>query len=175
MTGIAVPYLVAVPDPYDTLSPDHDWGPLLLSPAGAGRALGLGGPLQSVVQSPGSGHVSSVTAASADRQVTLTGQQVETDLGLRSTFFDVGVLALTPPAGAAVPGSAVTLSGKVEGLAGVTLEAKPAGGPWQTLATVVPGPTGSFSITVSPHATTLYRLAAGIVRGALITVAVAAT
>ena len=92
VTGIAVPYLVAVPDPYDALSPDHDWGPLLLSPAGAGHALGLGGPLQSVELSPGAGHVASVTAASADRQVTLTGQQVQADLGLRSTFFQVGMV-----------------------------------------------------------------------------------
>ena len=28
-TGVAVPYLVSVADPYDTLSPYHDWGPVL--------------------------------------------------------------------------------------------------------------------------------------------------
>ena len=44
-TGTPVPYLVSVPDPYDTLSPDHDWGPLLFSAADAGKELGLGGPL----------------------------------------------------------------------------------------------------------------------------------
>ena len=86
----------------------------------------------------------------------------------------------TPPAGLAssetpaTPGSTVTLGGTAEGLAGVTLEAKPAGGAWQALAPVAPGPGGSFSITVSPQATTLYRLAAGSVRGAAITVSVAA-
>jgi stage II sporulation protein D len=175
VTGVAIPYLVSVSDPYDTLSPDHDWGPLLLTAAGAGQALGLGGPLQSVVLSPGSGHVSTMTAASADRQVTLTGQQVESDLGLRSTWFQVGILALTPQPAAVTPGSTVTLSGAVEGLAGVTLEARQPGGAWQTIAPVTPGPTGAFSITVSPQATTVYRLAAGGVRGALITVSVAAT
>ena len=29
------PYLVSVPDPYDTLSPYHDWGPLGISALGS--------------------------------------------------------------------------------------------------------------------------------------------
>ena len=48
-TGTPVPYLVAVPDPYDTLSPYHDWGPVLLSAADAAKALGLHGGLDDLV------------------------------------------------------------------------------------------------------------------------------
>ena len=41
---------------------------------------------------------------------------------------------------------------------------------WQTVATVTPSPTGAFSVAVTPTTTTLYRLATGGVRGALIRV-----
>ena len=43
-----VPYLVSVPDPYDTLSPYHDWGPLRFTPAMLGRRLGARGLLLDV-------------------------------------------------------------------------------------------------------------------------------
>ena len=35
------PYLVSVPDPYDTLSPYHDWGPLKIECAAARQAARL--------------------------------------------------------------------------------------------------------------------------------------
>ena len=171
-TGTAVPYLVSVADPYDTLSPDHDWGPLLFSAASAGKELGLDGPLLDLQVPPGSGHVPSVTAVGPGGQVTLTGEQVQSDLGLRSTWFQVGVLALKPEPAPVVAGTAVTLTGTVEGLSGVALEAEPAGGPWRTVAPVLPDSAGSFSVAVTPAVTTLYRLATGSVRGALIEVAV---
>jgi hypothetical protein len=37
----AVPYLVSVPDPYDSLSKHHRWGPVRLTPAQVGKKLGL--------------------------------------------------------------------------------------------------------------------------------------
>ena len=40
-----VPYLVSVPDPYDTASPWHSWGPVVISAATAGRQLGVPGLL----------------------------------------------------------------------------------------------------------------------------------
>jgi stage II sporulation protein D len=171
-TGTPVPYLVSVPDPFDALSPDHDWGPLLFSAAGAGKKLGLDGPLVNLEVPPGSGHVPSVTAIAAGGQVTLTGLQVQSDLGLRSTWFQVGLLALKPRPAPVGAGTAVTLTGTVEGLSGVALEAEPKGQPWRTLAPVAPDSAGSFSIEVTPEVTTLYRLATGSVRGALIKVEV---
>ena len=44
-TGIAVPYLVSVADPYDTLSPYHDWGPVVLDAAKVAKALKLSAPI----------------------------------------------------------------------------------------------------------------------------------
>src|SRR5207253_5381767 len=43
-TGVAVQYLVPVADPYDTASPYHDWGPLLLDAAAVARELKLSSP-----------------------------------------------------------------------------------------------------------------------------------
>ncbi len=42
-TGTAVPYLVSVPDPYDTASPVHDWGPILFDGAKVAKQLKLPG------------------------------------------------------------------------------------------------------------------------------------
>ena len=42
--GTAYPYLVSVPDPYDTLSPYHHWGPFRYSAAGFKSALGSYAP-----------------------------------------------------------------------------------------------------------------------------------
>ena len=41
-TGKPVPYLVSVPDPYDTLSPNHDWGPVSFDAAKVGEGAQAG-------------------------------------------------------------------------------------------------------------------------------------
>ena len=41
--GKPIPYLVSVPDPYDTYSPYHNWGPVLYDAAQVGGAIGLKG------------------------------------------------------------------------------------------------------------------------------------
>ncbi len=43
-TGTAVPYLVSVPDPYDSISPYHNWGPVPVTAQAIGRALKVAGP-----------------------------------------------------------------------------------------------------------------------------------
>ena len=90
--GRPLPYLVPVPDPYDTLSPYHDWGPVLVSAKAAGKALGLDAPLLDLQpRGPSAGHVTSATAVGPSGTVSLTGSQVQSDLGLRSTWFELGV------------------------------------------------------------------------------------
>src|SRR5204863_261341 len=46
--GKPIPYLVSVPDPYDSISPYHDWGPLPLTAAKLAKALKSPGPLLDV-------------------------------------------------------------------------------------------------------------------------------
>jgi stage II sporulation protein D len=169
--GRPIPYLASVPDPYDSLSPYHDWGPVVVSATSAGKALGLGEPLLDLEPAPApAGHLATLTATGAKGSLTLSGAQVQRDLGLRSTWFDLGWLELAPLDGAVPSGASVTLSGVARGLTGVTLEAKAAGGTWQTVAPVSPDSTGAFAVRVEPRGTTWYRLASGRVRAAVVEV-----
>jgi SpoIID/LytB domain protein len=167
-TGKAVPYLQSVTDPYDTYSPNHDWGPVLFDARAVAKAVGLQGPLVDLQTQAGSSrHVASVTAVGATSQVVLTGSGLRADLGLRSTWFTIGWLALTPPAPLDY-GATVSLAGIDRGVAGVTLEAKPAGGVWTPLQPVAPDASGAFTATVTPAVTTSYRLTSGDLHAALV-------
>jgi stage II sporulation protein D len=172
--GKPIPYLVSVPDPYDTYSPYHDWGPMLYDARAVAKAVGLGvGGLVELKTTLGaSGHVSKVTAVGPTSQVTLSGGALRGDLGLRSTFFTVGWLALDPPALPVAYGGTVTLSGIARGVGSVSLEARAAGGDWQTVSQVVPDASGAFSTNVAPQVTTQYRLTAGTVHAGLVKAAV---
>src|SRR5919198_712407 len=91
--GTPIPYLVSVPDPYDTLSPYHDWGPFAFTAAKLGKALHAQGPLLDVqTDANSSGRVADVTAIGANGESTVTGTAVRKALGLRSTWFSVGVV-----------------------------------------------------------------------------------
>src|SRR4030095_10161226 len=63
----AVPYLVSVNDPYDTISPYHRWGPFVVSASRLKRVLRAPGRLtdMSMVTGP-SGRVQSVTAIGSE-------------------------------------------------------------------------------------------------------------
>ena len=161
-------------DPYDTLSPYHDWGPVLVDARKAARALKVPGDLLALELTPGpSGHVAQVDAVGSRGDVKLTGSAVRSALELRSSWFTVGWLALTPPAAPVAYGGSGTLTGTVRGVGSVTLEQRTPAGAWQTLAPVSPRSDGSFTVSVQPTATTQYRLAAGQVRAALVQVTVA--
>ena len=175
-TGTAVPYLVSVADPYDTLSPYHDWGPVVLDTAKVAKELKLSAPVADLeTQNGPSGRVQSVTVVSADdSQATLTGEQVRAALGLRSTWFTPALLELLPSAKTMTYGGAVSLTGTVHGADAVSLESKSAAQPaWTPAGALTLGPSGSFSALVRPQATTQYRLAWGDVRAGLAKIAVA--
>jgi stage II sporulation protein D len=88
--GFAVPYLVSVSDPWDTYSPYHDWGPIVLSTRAAAKQLGLSGPLTNLeLESAPDGRVISATATTGGKTVTLTGAQVRDALDLRSSWFQL--------------------------------------------------------------------------------------
>lgn len=172
-TGKPVPYLVSVADPYDTYATHHDWGPVLFDAAKVAKAIGLKGPLLDLQTTVGpSKHVAKVTAIGADSQVVLSGRALRANLGLRSSWFSVGWLALIPPLPMSYGGGGVSLTGIARGVADVSLEARPAGGDWQLVSAVVPDAAGAFTTAVTPDVTTRYRLTAGGLHAALIRVAV---
>ena len=166
--GKPIPYLVSVPDPYDSISPYHDWGPISFTAAKLARALKSPGPLVDVQTTPnGSGRVGSVTAVGANGESTTDGAKVRTALGLRSTWFTVGVVSLAPASTPAsvVYGGAAQLSGVVRDVAGAAVEQRVATSKaWTSLASIVPTPDGTFALTVKPKSITSYRIALGTVR-----------
>jgi stage II sporulation protein D len=176
-TGVAVPYLVSVPDPYDTLSPVHDWGPLLLDVAKVEKALKLPSAISALTATDGpSGRVKSLDVTTDDEApASFTGNEVRFALGLRSTWFEPALLGLRSSARTVAYGAAATLLGTAGEATGVTVEAKPSGAAnWAPAGTPVPAPDGTFSLSVKPRLATSYRLAYGSVRVGLATVNVAA-
>jgi stage II sporulation protein D len=169
--GKSIPYLLSVNDPYDTFSPYHDWGPVLVDARKAGRELKVGQLLTLEVTRDSSGRVVSVDAAGTKGTVQLSGLGVRSALGLRSSWFTVGWLALTRPRTPLARGRTGSLSGIARGIADVSLEEKVAGA-WQTVSSVVPRADGAFSVAIQPSATTQYRLAAPGIRTAVVEVAV---
>lgn len=167
----SVPYLVSVSDPYDTASPWHTWGPVVVPAARAARELGVPG-LLALRPVPATGRPRFVIAIGRDGDVPLRDGDLRRGLGLRSGWIRVGVLMLSRPTGPVLPGSPVTLSGRAELVKGVTLEHRAPGGVWQTGPALTVGVDSSFAVAVTPAATTDYRLAAGAVKGSALRVVV---
>jgi len=158
------PYLVSVRDPYDTISPYHDWGPVPVTGKTLGSAVGVvGRVIDATVKRNSSRRVKTleVTSLSHGSQVAATagGPAISSALGLRSAWFSVGVLSLRPPSQnpAVAPGTRVTLTGLVRGVRGVVVESSPAGAPWKQFRTIAT--TGAFHFSVKARVTTKYRLA----------------
>ena len=170
-----VPYLVSVADPYDSLSPHHRWGPVAFTRGTAGSKLGIRkglSDLTTVVNR--SGRVSSVVATTPVGRVELRAGDVRRMLGLRSTWFTIGVLSLTPPSAPALWGTGAKLAGIARGVSGVSLQQGVTAGVWEPASPVVAGKDGAFSVLVKPQATTTYRLAsAGKIASGTVRVSVA--
>jgi stage II sporulation protein D len=179
--GGGMPYLVSVKDPYDGISPYHNWGPLPVTGKDLAAALGYSGkPVDATVKRNGSKRVAQLDvttlAHGTQTDTTAPGASVAAALNLRSTWFSVGVLSLLPPSPhvAVSPRTTVTLTGIVRGVKNVVLQARPAGGAWAQLAAVTPDPvTGAISVVVKPAATTDYRLATTAAAAAFVRITVA--
>jgi stage II sporulation protein D len=174
-TGTAVPYLVSVADPYDTVSPVHDWGPVLFDGAKVAKQLKLPSALSDLTIATGpSGRATSVTATAVDdSQATVTSLQFRALLELRSTWFTSALLSLQPPAKTVTYGGSLSLTGFARGAGAVSLEAKGAGTDWAPAGELILDADGSFATIVKPTATTQYRLSWQTVRAGLASVAVA--
>jgi SpoIID/LytB domain protein len=160
--GEPVPYLVSVPDPYDTISPHHDWGPFVFTGAKLAKALKLKG--QSVVdlqpEVNSSGRIKVLDVVGTKSTVAVPGADVRKKLGLRSTWFSVGVLSLTAPTQPITFGGRGKLTGVARGMATATLQRRD-GTSWTEVGTVKGSKDGTLAMLVKPSVTTRYRLASG--------------
>jgi hypothetical protein len=168
-----VPYLVSVPDPYDSISPYHDWGPIDFAGAKLGRVLRAPGRLDDVQpELNASGRVTSLTAVGTNGSVAVAAGDLRRRLGLRSTWFSVGVLSLAAPSTPVIYGSSTRLLGVARGVGEVSLQQRSTSG-WEDVARVPTTKRGAVSLAVKPSTTTQYRLASGKVAAAAVRVPVA--
>jgi len=170
--GEAVPYLVSVSDPYDTLSPYHNWGPLRFGPALLARKFGVPGKIADFRANVApSGRVRTVTLVGTRGQRTVTGAAVRSALGLRSTWFRLGLLSLTAQTKTVAYGSSGRLAGVARGTSSVTLEERPYGSSWRSAGRVSVA-NGAVAVTVHPRQTTDYRLQSGGFRSGFVRISV---
>jgi stage II sporulation protein D len=163
-----------VPDPYDSISPHHTWGPVQFTAAKLRRALKIPGSVLDVRTTVArSGRARAVVGVGSTGEVTVPAAQVRTALGLRSTWFRVGVLGLAKPAAPVSYGARIALTGVARAVPGAQLEQRVAPNVWQPAGALTPASNGSFSIVVKPAAGTTYRVKAGKVATAPVRVAVA--
>jgi stage II sporulation protein D len=171
--GEAVPYLVSVADPYDTISPHHTWGPVAFTGAKLAKQLKLKGrvvDVQADVNS--SGRIKTLNVVGTTSTVSIPGASVRQRLGVRSTWFTVGVLSLNAPASTVVYGSRAQLTGIARALPRVALQALD-GTVWKDAGTVKPAKDGAVTMSIKPAVTTRYRMVTGKVSAPPVRVPVA--
>src|SRR3989442_6482094 len=98
--GEPVPYLISVADPYDSISPHHDWGPVVFTGAKLAKLLKMKGrvvDLQPELNS--SGRIKVLNVVGTKSTLVVAGAGLRCRLGVRSTWVSVGGLSL----GAAPP------------------------------------------------------------------------
>jgi stage II sporulation protein D len=171
--GEPVPYLVSVPDPYDSISPHHDWGPFVFTGAKLAKILKMKGQvvdLQPELNS--SGRIKVLNVIGTKGTLAVPGAVLRTKMGLRSTWFSVGVLSLAGPTQTVVFGGRAKLIGVARGLTQAVLQQRQAG-TWTDVNSVKADKDGAVTVLVKPSVTTQYRLASGKVLAASVRVPVA--
>jgi stage II sporulation protein D len=151
-----IPYLRSVPDPYDTYSPRHNWGPFDFSGARLAARLHLESAVESVqVQRNRSARAESVLFQLASgAEVSRSGIAVARALHLLSTWFSVGQLELSASRTHVVFGSSVTVDARAPGVKGARLQALSSDGVWRTVRRV----EHRTELGVQPRASIKFRL-----------------
>jgi stage II sporulation protein D len=163
-------YLVSVSDPFDRISPHHRWGPrdpevdcpgtardCVWSGPAMRRRLGGLAPRRlrdlRVTDRNGSSRVARVAAVGSST-TTLTGAALRSALGLRSTWYRIGMLRLTG-GGSIQKGQEKKLFVRTRNVGKARLQRRRAGTTsWADLRSV----KGRRTVTVHPAVTTFYRL-----------------
>ena len=157
--GTSVPYLVSRPDPWDSASPHHKWGPLLVGARTLQAKMGIDSRVIDAVGAPTpSGRLKTVTLQTLNGPSNVPGALMRTSLGLRSTWVTIGALRLDRPLGAVVAGTPLTLTGLARGFTSPMLAASKDGRAWAQVGPAVRAGGGSVWAEIAPTRTTRYRL-----------------
>ena len=171
--GEPVPYLVSVPDPYDSISPHHDWGPLVFTGAKLAKVLKMKGrvvDLQPELNS--SSRIKVLNVIGTKSTLAVQGADLRRKLKLQSTWFSVGVLSLTAPTQPVTYGGRGKLTGIARGLTQAVLQ-QLQGDSWTDVASLKGDQDGVITALVKPTITTRYRLSSGKVSAESVRVPVA--
>src|SRR5207244_11068268 len=91
----ALPYLVSLSHPYDDISPYHSWCPVPVTAQTIVKALNLTAPvLDATTTQNASGRVGKLNLVTPLTSVQVSGTQLRSAIGLRSTWFTLAVLSL---------------------------------------------------------------------------------
>ena len=166
-----IPYLRSVPDPYDTYSPHHDWGPFGFTGSRLAARLGFGSAIDSVqVRRDASLRAESVRFGLASGAVvTRRAAGVVRALHLLSTWFTIGQLQLSTSSTHVLYGSRVTVGVRAADVKGALLQQRSPTGAWRTVRRV----SHPAQLRVQPRASTVFRLLAPGTSGTSVSVAVA--
>jgi stage II sporulation protein D len=159
--GLAVPYLVSRPDPWDRASPHHRWGPMLFGARTLQSKLGIPSRVldASGVPTP-SGRLRSLALQTVSGPTSVPGSLLRTGLGLRSTWITMGVLRLDRPRGTVEFGSSLRLTGIARSVTSPKLTASVHNTSWTRVGALERAADGSVSRSVQPERITRYRIEA---------------
>ena len=165
-----IPYLRSVSDPWDTYSPNHDWGPYAYSADALSARLGLTGAVESAsVERNRSLRAAAVWLhLSSGRSVSLSGARIASALGLRSTWFSIGELSVSTSAPRVLYGTSVGVVARAVQTKDAVLQEQRPDGVWRTLRHV----HGRAVLSVEPHESTAFRLRIPGASGAAVGVSV---
>jgi stage II sporulation protein D len=166
-----IPYLRSVPDPYDSYSPHHNWGPYNFTSSRLAASLGLGSPVESVrVQENGSFRAERVVFHLASGAVTSrSAAEVSRSLHLLSSWFTIGQLSLATSSTHLLYGSRVTVSARAADVKGAVLQEQSADGAWRAVRNL----REPARFSVQPKVSTAFRLVAPGTNAPAVSVSVA--
>jgi stage II sporulation protein D len=166
-----IPYLRSVPDPYDTYSPHHDWGPYDFSSPRLAARLGLGSAVESVqVQRDDSLRAESVVFhLESGAEVSRSAAQVARRLHLLSTWFSIGQLSLSATSAHVLYGAGVTVVARAANVPDAVLQRRSGDGAWLAVRNV----ERPLQLHLRPRTSTAFRLVAPGTNGTAVSVAVA--
>lgn len=175
--GTDVPYLQSVADPWDAVSPHHVWPTKVFTAVALGKAFGLRAAAIDVMPAglEGAVQLASVSTAPPPARLRVLGvggaavdvgrTDVRSRLGLLSTSFRIGVLAVDSVGASTRPGSVVSIEGIARNVDAPVLEKQRPDGTWQVARRLSPAPDGSFAVDVRPIRTTVFRLVGSATTG----------
>lgn len=174
--GSPLPYLRSVPDPYDSISPHHTWGPFRYSRNALDAKLGahvIGRLRDIVVDVNASRRADSIRITGSGGKTSMEGWLVREVLGLKSSWLRVGVLDLRAERGTIKRGENVELRGLARAVGAARLERRLPGAEWKRSKDLALTKASRFVTSAGPRLTGWFRVGSRKGKGNAVLVRVA--